>query len=143
MPHQLSDSAVDLQNLPMYYSAVAAADVAVGAAGTYVDAVTLGTLPPGIYLVTAQAQYLNGAGAAFVNGKLLVGTQILGASEQSCIVSGSCQVWVTALIHVTVPAGSVVKLQVTSTTATGSVKAADANGGANTGTTYIHAVRLQ
>jgi hypothetical protein len=132
------------ERLPTSQINVAPADVAVGVGGTYVTAATLGTLPPGLYLVSASVSYLNGAGAAFVNTKLVVGTTIYAPTEGSCIATGAIQLATPATpIEITAAAGAAVIVQCTSTTATGSVKAAQVNGGANAGATWISALRIR
>jgi hypothetical protein len=130
-------------NAQPVYAAVAAIDAAVGGAGVYVDAATLGTLPSGVYLVTYGVYFLNGAGAAFVNTKLLVGAVPYGPTEGSCIATGAISLAGSAIIEIPLGAGAIVKSQCTSTTATGSIKAAQTNGGANAGATWIAAVRIK
>jgi hypothetical protein len=134
----------DPRNVPAEYNAVCAADAAVGVGGTYVDVASLGTLPPGQYLISGSVYFLNGAGAAFVNSKFLVGTTPYAGTEGSCIATGAIQLTTGAFpITITATAGAVVKLQCTSTTATGSIKASTTNGGAVAGASWISAVRIK
>lgn len=136
----LADYSADPSNLPSVQKAVLAADAAVGVAGTYVTAASL-SLGPGLYLVTGKAHFLNGAGAAFVNSRFLVGATGSDTTEDSCIAAGSVSVRNSTIINLT--ATTTVAFQVTSTTATGSIKAADVNGGAVAGASAIFAVRLK
>jgi hypothetical protein len=143
MPYPSSYTS-DPRLLPTQYNAICAADAAVGAAGTYVDVASLGTLPPGQYLVTGNVYFLNGAGAAFVNSKVLVGATPVAATEGSCIATGAINLTTPGfVIDIVATAGAVVKLQCTSTTATGSIKASTTNGGAVAGCSWIAAVRLK
>lgn len=130
------------RKLPRQYLNICAGDAAVGVAGTYVTGATLGTLPAGTYLISGNISYLNGAGAAFVNSRILVGAVPYAPTEGSCIAAGAIQLS-TPTFAITLPVAATVVIQCTSTTATGSIKAATVNGGAVAGATWIEAVRIK
>jgi hypothetical protein len=140
MPY-LEQYEVDPNNYPNHSINICAIDAAVGVAGTYVTAASL-SLPAGKYLISGNVYYLNGAGAAFVNSRLLVGAVAVAPTEGSCIATGAIDLS-TALTPVTLIATTTVALQCTSTTATGSIKAAGTNGGAVAGASWISAVRIK
>jgi hypothetical protein len=134
----------DPNNLPITYTNVAPANVAIAVAGTYYDAATLGTLPPGLYLVTANVYIINGAvGAGFCNSKLVVGATDYAPTEHSCIISGECNLTITAYpIEITAAAGAVLKVQATMDRVA-TIAFTTANGGAQVGATWISAVRIR
>jgi hypothetical protein len=132
----------DPNDQPVQYINVATADLPIGVIGTYVDPVTLGTIPAGTYRITAAASILNGAvGAAFFNTKVMVGAVAYAPGETSCITSGSCQVN-TPAFTINIPVAAVVKLSCTGTQL-GTVKYVGVNGGGVAGTTWISAIRIK
>lgn len=139
---RLSDYAAIPEALPIPYRNVCTADVAIAAGGTYYTAATLGTLPAGTYQISANVSVLNGAGAAFVNTKIMIGAVAYAPQETSCIATGACMLGTPSFV-VHIPIAAAVLVTATSTTATGSIKAACINGGANTGATWINAVRIK
>jgi hypothetical protein len=141
MPY-LSELIADPEALPISYLNVNAADVAIAAAGTYYEAASLGTIPAGTYRISANVSVLNGAGAAFVNSKVFVGAVAYAPTETSCIATGACMCS-TPEFTINIPVAAVVRVMATATTATGSIKTACVNGGANTGATWICALRVK
>jgi hypothetical protein len=136
---------VEPRRLPHEFSAVATADQALTVADTWYDAVTLGTLGPGLYLVSAGVYILNGAiAASFFNTKILVGAVAYAPTESSIIISGSQQLQTGMFpIEITAAAGAIVKVQAASHTTGSSVKFTTANGGALTNATWISALRIR
>lgn len=142
MPQTISDYSADAGLLPICYRAVATADVAIGVPATYVIGATLGTLPAGTYEISGNISVLNGAGAAFVNGRINIGGVFYATTETSCIAAGACMVTIPKFtVHI--PVAAVVNIEATSTTATGTTKFVTINGGALPGATWINAVRIK
>jgi hypothetical protein len=133
------------RRLPHEFNSVATADTALTIADTYYDAATLGTLPPGLYLVSASVYVLNGGiAASFFNTKILVGAVAYAPTETSIIISGSQQIQSAAFpIEITAAAGAVVKVQAAAHTTGAVVKFTTANGGALTSPTWIVATRIR
>jgi hypothetical protein len=144
MPN-LTEYVADPRALPAFYWAgtPAGADVAIAAGGTYYDAATLGTLQPGLYLVSGQISFLNGAGAAgFATAKLLFGTVVLASGEASTIATtGETQITVGP-IAVNIAIAGVVKLQ-GSNTQIGTIKNVTVSNGTPGNCTFIQAIRLK
>jgi hypothetical protein len=144
MPYP-SSYVADPGNIPVEYNSVAAADTAIAVIATYYDAATLGTLPPGIYLVSWGVYILNGAiAAAFANTKLMVGGVVwpAGTTEGSVILSGEIYLDGAVIIEITAAAGAIVKVQATMSQL-GTIKFTGANGGGLTNMTYIYAMRIK
>ena len=135
----------DPRNLPSVFWAgtPAGADVAIAAGGTYYDAATLGTLQPGLYLVSGQISFLNGAGAAgFATAKLMFGAVCLASGESSTILTtGETQLTIGP-IAVNIAIAGVVKLQGTNTQI-GTIKNATVNNGTPGACTFIQAIQIR
>jgi hypothetical protein len=137
----------DPDNTPIEYNSniIGAADVALTVADTYYDVATLGTLPPGLYLVSANVHILNGAiAASFFNTKIMVGAVAYAPTESSIIISGSQEISTPPIpIQIAAAAGAIVKVQAAAHTTGAVAKYTLANGGANTNPCWINAVRIK
>lgn len=132
----------DPGSLPLAKQAQLTADVAVTPINTYVDIVTLGTLPAGSYMISAYLTLAQITATAVATLKILAGTAIVAATEGSFIVgAGSINIpWFPLVLG----ADTIVKLQAASTVLTTTAKKVALNNGVGTDnfTTNITALRI-
>lgn len=132
----------DIGLLPIPKQGQLTADVAVTPVNTFVDIVTLGTLPAGTYMISCYATIAQITAASVVTAKILAGAAIVAATEVTVAVgAGIISIpWFPLVLG----ADTIVKLQLASTVLTSTAKKVALNNGTGTDnfTTNITALRI-
>lgn len=130
MPYPAAKLA-DAFDLPTSKTVPLLVDVAITPVNTFVDAVTFGTMPPGVYLINGQFTIAQITGASVVTYKVLDVAAIVAAGEVSVAIgAGLVTLGGFIINHL---ASGIIKVQLATTVATSTLKSIALNNG--TGTT--------